>query len=169
MESATVEIIIAIAVLLLCGIGIIGCVAPVLPGPPISYAAMLIYHFAAPENKFSLTVLLVSLVFVIIVAAMDYVLPIYTTKKFGGTKHGVWGGIIGLLVGIIILPPWGILVGPLLGAIIGDLVAGKQFESALKSGFGSFVGFLLATLAKLTVCITITVLIIIKMLQVHVF
>lgn len=168
MESATVEIIVIIAVLLLSGLGIVGCVAPALPGPPISYAAMLLYHFAAPENKFSLTILLVSLVFVLLVATLDYILPIYTTKKFGGTKYGVWGGVIGLLLGFII-PPWGIILGPLVGAIVGDLVAGKQFESALKSGMGSFVGFLIATSAKLAVSITIAVVVIIQILRVHVF
>lgn len=164
----TLEIVLILSVLAISGLGIIGCIAPALPGPPISYVAILIYHFAKGGEVFSLTFLFVALFFVIAAAAMDYFLPIYTTKKFGGTKQGVWGGIIGLVVGLFI-PPWGILFGPLVGAVIGDLVAGKQFESALKAGVGSFVGFILATSAKLAVSVTLMVMLIIKILQEQVF
>lgn len=164
----TSELLLILGVLAVSGLGIVGCVAPALPGPPVSYAAILIYHFARGGNVFSTTFLVVSLVFVLVVAALDYFLPIYATKKFGGTRQGVWGGIIGLTLGMFI-PPWGIIIGPLAGAVIGDLIAGKQFESALKSGIGSFVGFILATSAKLAVSITLTVILIIRILQVHVF
>lgn len=164
----TLEIVLILSVLAISGLGIVGCIAPALPGPPISYVALLIYHFAKGGEVFSLTFLFVALFFVIAAAAMDYFLPIYTTKKFGGTKQGVWGGIIGLVVGLFI-PPWGILFGPLVGAVIGDLVAGKQFESALKAGVGSFVGFILATSAKLAVSVTLMVMLIIKILQEQVF
>lgn len=164
----TLEIVLILSVLAISGLGIVGCIAPALPGPPISYAAILVYHFAKGGEVFSLTFLFVALFFVVAAAAMDYFLPIYTTKKFGGTKQGVWGGIIGLIVGLFI-PPWGILFGPLVGAVIGDLVAGKQFESALKAGIGSFVGFLLATSAKLAVSITLTVFLIIEIIREHIF
>ena len=164
----TLEIVLVLSVLAISGLGIVGCIAPALPGPPISYVAILVYHFAKGGEVFSLAFLFVALFFVIAAAAMDYFLPIYTTKKFGGTKQGVWGGIIGLAVGLFI-PPWGILVGPLVGAVIGDLVAGKQFESALKAGIGSFVGFILATSAKLAVSITLTVFLILAIIRVHVF
>ena len=162
-----VEIILIFSSLILCGLSIVGSVAPVLPGPPLAYAGVLIYHFGRGD-VFSTTFLIISLVIVIITVVIDYLLPIYATKKFGGTKQGVWGGVIGLVVGLFV-PPWGIIIGPLLGAIIGDLVAGKQFEGALKSGIGSFVGFLLATFMKLAVSITLTVILIIRIIQVYVF
>jgi len=153
--------------LILCGLGIVGCVAPALPGPPLTYGALLVYHFGKGD-VFSMPFLVVSLVFVILTLVIDYVLPVYATKKFGGTKQGVWGGIIGLIAGLF-FAPWGIIIGPLVGAVIGDLAAGKQFESALKSGIGSFVGFIAATALKLSVCITLTVILIIRMIQVYVF
>lgn len=162
-----VELILVFSSLILCGLGIVGSVAPALPGPPLAYAGILVYHFGRGD-VFSLTFLIVALIFVLVTAWIDYVLPIYATKKFGGTKQGVWGGIIGLVVGLF-FPPWGIIAGPLVGAIIGDLVAGKQFESAFKSGVGSFVGFIVSTIVKLAVSITLTVILIIKIIQVHVF
>ncbi len=164
----TVEILLIFSALALSGLGIIGCIAPGLPGPPISYAAILVYHFGR-GNVFDTTFLIVSLIFVVAVSVMDYVMPAYATKKFGGTNKGIWGGIIGLVLGVILFPPWGIILGPLVGAIIGDLVAGKQFESALRSGFGAFVGFIVATSLKLFTSITLTVYLVIKMIQVNVF
>ena len=161
------EILLIFGALILCGLSIVGSIAPALPGPPFAYFAILVYHFGR-GGVFSPTFLIISAIIVIAVVAMDYLLPIYSTKKFGGTNKGVWGGIIGLIAGLF-FPPWGMIAGPLLGAIIGDLVAGKQFESALRSGIGSFVGFLIATFIKLTVCLTLTVILIIRMIQVNVF
>lgn len=165
META--DVILIFSSLILCGLGIVGCVAPALPGPPLTYAAVLVYHFGKGD-VFSMPFLIISLLVVMMAVAVDYFLPVYATKKFGGSRHGVWGGMIGLAAGLF-FAPWGIIIGPLLGAIIGDLVAGRQFESALKSGAGSFVGFIAATAVKLSVSITLTVILIVRMIQVYVF
>jgi uncharacterized protein YqgC (DUF456 family) len=165
MDAA--EILLIFSSLFLCGLSIVGSVAPALPGPPLAYAAIVVYHFGR-GSVFSPVFLIISLAVVVAVALFDYFLPIYATKKFGGTRQGVWGGIIGLFAGLL-FPPWGIIIGPLLGAILGDLVAGKQFESAMRSGFGSFVGFMAATIIKLIVSITLSVILIVKIIQVHVF
>ncbi|GIV33813.1 MAG: membrane protein [Chitinophagales bacterium] len=160
------ELLLIFAVLLLSGIGILGCILPVLPGPPISFAAVLLYHFAK-GGVFSLTFLIVALGFVVLVTILDYTIPAFATKKFGGSKEGVWGGIIGLVVGLI-FSPFGfvsIIICPLLGAVIGDLVAGRQLQVALKSGLGSFIGFLAATVIKLLLSVALTVSLIIKMVE----
>ena len=159
------EITLIIAAILLTAFGIIGSVAPVLPGPPLSYLGLVALHFAKEGGVFSVTFLVFWLVVTILVTALDYFMPVYATKKFGGTKYGVWGGAIGLVVGIFIFPPFGIILGPLFGAIAGDLIAGKQFENALKSGIGSFVGFMVATIVRLAVCITMAVFLIINLVK----
>jgi len=132
-------------------VGIIGCIAPGLPGPPISFAGLLLLHFTS-KAAFSGEFLMIALAIVVIIQILDYYIPVWCTKKFGGSKKGVWGSIIGLVVGIFSPIPFGFIIGPFLGAVIGELIDGKETLKALKSGFGAFVGFLLSTAAKLTVC-----------------
>jgi hypothetical protein len=129
-------------------IGVLGSFLPVIPGPPLSFIAVLLLHFSGPYNKLSAMVLLLLLVITIIITALDYVIPVWGTKKFGGTKYGVWGSTLGLIVGLF-LGPLGIVFGPFFGALIGELIASKNSTVALRSAWGSLVGFILSTGLKL--------------------
>jgi uncharacterized protein YqgC (DUF456 family) len=142
------EALLIILVVLLIACGVIFSVLPPLPGPLMSYAAMVTAHFVSEDTSFSTTSFVIWGILVAIVTIADYALPIAATKKFGGTKAGVIGGMIGIVAGIILPIPFGIVIGPLLGAIIGDLYGGNHIRSAFKSGFGSFLGFVLATSIK---------------------
>lgn len=84
--------------------GIIGCVVPVLPGPPLSYAGLLLLHFTR-FGHFSISFLLIFAGIAILVTVLDYIVPILGTKKYGGSKAGVWGSTIGLLAGMFFFPP----------------------------------------------------------------
>jgi len=128
--------------------GLFGCVLPLLPGPPLNYAGLLLLHFTS-GFQFSTRFLVIWGIVTIVVYALDYVIPVWGTKKFGGSKRGVWGSMIGLIAGMFFFPPFGIIIGPFAGAVIGELTAGKDSKAALKSGFGSFVGFLTGTILKL--------------------
>ncbi len=144
--------------ILLILVGILGAVLPGLPGPPLSYAALLLLQFTK-DPPFSTGFLVIMGIVMVIVTLLDYVVPIYGTKKFGGSKQGVRGSTIGLIVGIFILPllgivigPFGlvgIILGPFLGAYIGEKMTGKDSDTALRSAFGSFIGFLAGTFMKL--------------------
>lgn len=140
-------ILIILSILLMAG-GVIFSVLPPLPGPLLSYGAMISAHYISEETSFSTTSFVIWAIVAIVVVAADYALPVAATKKFGGTKAGVIGGMIGIVAGILLPIPFGIVVGPLLGAIIGDLYGGNHIRSAFKSGFGSFLGFLVATSIK---------------------
>lgn len=128
--------------------GILGGVLPVLPGPPLSYIGLLLLHFTE-RYQFSGRFLIVWAIVTVLVYALDYVIPIWGTKRYGGSKWGIWGSIIGLVVGLFFFPPFGIIIGPFAGAVLGELSSGKTSGSAFRSGFGSFVGFLTGTLLKL--------------------
>lgn len=131
--------------------GLVGSVLPLLPGPPVSYAGMLVLQLRE-EPAFTLRFLIIWLVVVVIVQVIDYVVPLYGTKKFGGTKYGVWGCAIGLVAGVW-FGPAGIIAGPFVGAFVGELLASNQSEQALRAAVGSFIGFVFSTLLKLVTCV----------------
>ena len=127
--------------------GLIGSFLPVIPGPPISYGGLLLLHFFGGQT-FSTTILITYALLSVLLLFLDYYLPVWTTKKFGGSKAGQWGATIGVLVGLFV-EPWGIVLGPLVGAYIGELIMGRSNQDAWQSAKGAFLGFLLGTGLKM--------------------
>ena len=144
------EIVLLILAGLCMLVGIIGCIVPGLPGTPIAYAGLWIAH-ATERIDFGWKTLIIWGIVTLIVSVLDYVVPAWGTKKFGGTRWGVWGSTIGVFVGLF-FGAVGVIVGPLAGAIIGELLGGKEIVEALKAGWGSFIGLLCGTIIKLICC-----------------
>lgn len=135
---------------LLIGGGIVGSVVPFLPGPPLAYVGLLLQQLRS-EPPYTVKFLLIWAGIIIVVSVLDYIIPLYGTRRFGGTKYGMWGCAVGLLAGIF-FPPWGIIAGPFVGAFVGEMIANKQSDRALQAAIGSFIGFLFGTLLKLITC-----------------
>lgn len=127
--------------------GIVGCIVPALPGVPLSYAGLILLHLT-DRVQFSWQFLVVWLVITIAVQLLDSIIPVWGTKHFGGSKAGTWGATIGLIAGFL-LGVWGIILGPFVGAVVAELIAGKTTHTALKSGLGSLIGILTGTVLKL--------------------
>ncbi|QSE97654.1 DUF456 domain-containing protein [Fulvivirga lutea] len=140
---------------LLMIIGILGCFLPIIPGPPLSYVGLLLLQLTdqAPfTNKF----LLIWAGVTIVAQGLDYVVPTYGTKKYGGSRAGVSGSVVGLILGVLFFPPLGIIIGPMLGAFVGELMVGRERKEAMRSAWGSFIGFLFGTLIKLIASLMMT-------------
>ncbi|WP_299339038.1 DUF456 domain-containing protein [uncultured Psychroserpens sp.] len=131
-------------------LGIIGSFLPVLPGPLTSWVGLLIFHLAdvVPMNW---TFLIITFVFALGIWILDYIIPAMGTKRFGGTKAGMIGTSVGLIVGLLSPIPGGIIIGPFFGALIGELLNKTEFDKALKAAFGSFLGFIASTFIKFIV------------------
>ena len=129
-------------------LGILGCFLPVIPGPPLSFLGLLSVHYTE-YAQFSSKFLLFWLFLAIFVTVIDYFVPVWGNKKFGGSKRGVWGSTIGLVVGIVFFPPIGIILGPFLGALIFELSNKTEFDKAFKASLGSLFGFLMGVGMKL--------------------
>ena len=142
------DLVFIVGGLLLMLIGIIGSILPVLPGVPISWLGLLTLHFA-PSIPFDSLFLTVTGIVALIIYILDYIIPAMGTKKFGGSKAGMWGTTIGLIVGLFAPIPFGVLIGPFVGAWIGESLVNKtESPQALKAAFGSFLGFLGSTFMK---------------------
>jgi uncharacterized protein YqgC (DUF456 family) len=129
--------------------GIIGSFIPVIPGPPLSWLGLLLLY-NTEEVPFDPWFIVVTGAIALLATLLDYYLPVVGTKKYGGSKRGVWGAIIGLFVAVFfpILGPFGILIWPFLGAFLGELSQQKSQKNALRAAWGSFLGFLAGTLIK---------------------
>ena len=144
--------------------GILGGVLPVLPGPPLSYSGILLLHFTE-RYQFSTRFLVIWAAITILVYILDYIIPAWGTKRYGGSKQGIWGSIIGLIAGLVFFGPFGIIIGPFAGAVVGELIAGKDSAGAFRSGFGSFMGFLAGTVMKLITSGVMTWYFVVKLLR----
>ena len=125
--------------LILFLLAFVGCVVPVLPGPLLALAGLMCARGLSPHDRPSLTVLLLAGVFVAVVMVLDYVVPALGARKFNCGKLGVFGCVAGTIVGLFFMPI-GLLVGPFLGAMIGELLAGKKVRQSLKGAVGAFLG-----------------------------
>lgn len=129
---------------------IVGCIIPAIPGPLLGYAGIIVLHLTQ-RVEFQTKELVILAIATVLSIVLDYAMGPYMTKKFGGTKFGVIGSVIGLIIGLF-FGPLGIIVGPFIGAVGGELINDKDANRALKSGLGSFIGFLVTTGFKLIVC-----------------
>jgi len=131
-------------------LGLLGCVIPGLMGPPFSFLALILLSTAKKWEPFNPTLLIVLAVLTIIVTGIDYVFPAIGAKKYGSSRAGLWGAIVGMILGILFFPPFGMIIGAFLGAVLAETLSGKPSQEALKAGWGVFLGILMAILFKLT-------------------
>ena len=152
------DFIIIIIVILLLLIGLIGCIIPALPGPPISFSGLLLFHFFTSYNLEEDTLWLLAAV-VVAITFLDYWLQVYGVKKFGGGKKAINGTILGLVLGLLLFPPFGLIIGPFLGAFLGAKMEAKEDTNrAIKIALGALAGFLGGTILKFAVSIYISIL-----------
>ncbi|GAB7257011.1 DUF456 domain-containing protein [uncultured Polaribacter sp.] len=148
---------------LLVLLGIVGSFLPVLPGPLTGWLGLLTLHFTS-IIAINWTFLGITLAIAILIWVLDYIIPAIGTKRFGGSKNGVYGTTIGLFIGLFFIPiPFGLLIGAFFGALIGELMFdSKDTNRALKASFGSFIGILASATIKFSVSFVFVILFLMK-------
>ena len=145
------ELILVILGFALLIIGIIGAIVPVLPGPPLSFIGMLLVQWSG-FGSFSPSFIIIWAGIVVVITILDFVLPSFMTKRFGGSRAARVGSFLGLLVGLFLFPPWGMIIGPFLGAYTGELLSNQaNGVKAFKVALGAFFAFIVGSGAKLVV------------------
>ena len=128
--------------------GLVGAVLPALPGPPLSYAGLLLLHWSGRAG-FSPAFLWIWAGIAVVITVMDYFLPSMMAKQFGGSRTASIGSFLGLVAGIFVFPPWGMIIGPFIGAFFGELLHKRSSAGAFKAALGAFFAFIVGTGAKL--------------------
>ena len=141
------EIILISIGLIIAIVGLIGCIIPAIPGPPLNFISLLFLE-AATGGTYSLNFYITWGIITIATIVLDYIFPVYSAKKFKASNLGIWGSVIGMIVGIVFFPPFGMIAGLFLGAVLGELAAGKKGAEAMKVGMVTFLSSLLMILFK---------------------
>lgn len=130
-------------------VGFAGCVAPIIPGPPLGYVGLLLLYFTKYSN-FTSEFMWIWAGIVVAVTLLDYFLPPLFANRFGGSKYGTWGATAGMFLGFFVFAPIGIIIGPFVGALVGELIYDRSNSAkALKVAFGAFMAFIVGTGLKL--------------------
>jgi uncharacterized protein len=132
-------------------LGLAGSILPFLPGPPLNFIGLfllaLLKHFSPPLTP---TLVIILAIVTILVIAMDYIIPLLGAKRYGASKWGVWGSVLGMVIGIF-WSPLAMFVGAFVGAVVVEWLVGKKKEEALRAGWGVLMGTLWVTVLRLGV------------------
>jgi len=132
--------------------GLLGSFLPIMPGAPLSWLGLLLLYFCE-GIELDYWTLGIALFAAIVTGILDYIIPAKGTKRFGGSSYGIWGTNIGLVIGLLAPIPFGFIIGPFVGAFVGEMYYdSKDHKRALKAATGSFIGFLASTFMKFVVC-----------------
>lgn len=130
-------------------IAFIGLVYPIIPSVLFLLGGFIVYGLFYSFGELPWWFWVIEILFVALLFAADTISNLIGVKKFGGSKAGMWGSTIGLLIGPFVIPLAGIIAGPFIGAIIGELIVTRSnLQQAIKVGVGSVVGFLTSVVTK---------------------
>lgn len=132
-------------------VGLAGCVLPWVAGPPLNFIGLILLSIAKGWKPFSPKFLIIMGGLTALTVFLDYAMPLAGARRFGASKRGFWGALVGMLLGAWAFPPFGLILGAFAGAVVGEISAGKNQSSALRAGWGVFVGTMAALAVKLIV------------------
>ena len=138
--------ILALISLLLIGVGILGTFLPVLPGLILCFAGVLLYKFGVNPD-FSNWYVIIFGILTIASVILNYVIPLKTTEKYGGSNYGKIGGFLGTIIGFFFIPiPFGFLIGMFLGVFLGEILHDRNDkQKAFNATKGALIGFIYGT------------------------
>jgi uncharacterized protein YqgC (DUF456 family) len=157
-----------VAALMVMMLGLVGSVLPILPGAPPIFLAALAHKLCLQERSVGWWVVLVLGGLTGLTLLLDFASSTYGAKRFGATWRGIIGAGLGAIVGILLFPPWGLIVGPWIGAMLAELIGGRGFHEAGRAGFGAALGTLAGSVGKMAICLAMVGLWVVALLS-HAF
>ncbi len=140
-----------IVALLVMAVGLVGTVVPVIPGILLIYAGYLLYGFATGWQAYGLAAIIAWSVVTGLVLLLDFYAGAIGAKRYGASRSGAWGSLIGGLIGMLAAGFPGLILGPFVGAAVGELLRGRSYREALRSGWGTFTGFMVGSVVRIAI------------------
>ncbi len=128
--------------------GIVGSVLPIIPGPPVAFLGIVFTQLSDRINIEGKWMWILGIAAVVI-TIIDFIIPSYFTKRYGAHRISTILSIVGMMIGLFFFPPLGLIIGPFIGAFVGELLAGRVWKQGVKSAWATFIGFVFGTMLKL--------------------
>ena len=145
------ELLPLILAIILFGVGILGTFLPILPGAILIWLGMFLYGFLTNFENLSVWFYIIQGLATILVTSVDYIATAVGAKRFSGSKASVWGATLGLFVGVIVMGPLGLIFGPFLGALSGEMLVSHSFDKSIRSSIGAVIGVVGGLFVKLAI------------------
>lgn len=146
-----IDILIWLAIISLFVLSFIGLIYPIIPSSLLIWVGFILYHFFINNEELTWLFWIIMAVFTIILFVADMIANSYFVKKYGGSKWGERGAAVAVIAGSFIFPPFGILIVPFVTVFVIEIIQNRTIEEAIRSSFGSFIGFLSGTFAKIVI------------------
>ncbi len=154
------KIFLSILTIVIIAAGVVGIIIPGLPAAPLILLGSVVYGFGYGFERIGLTIYLVLTGLALLSLVIDYLGSMFGAKKFGASKWGIAGALLGLFIGFIIGNIWGLLIGPFVGAFLLELLRQRKAKQSLKAGLGAVLGFLGGFFLRFPICLVMIILII---------
>ena len=156
------EILIIIGSILVI-LGLIGSIVPAIPGPLFSFIGLVLLFISKGAEAVSIGMLVFFGISMLMLTALNYLIPILGARLSGASKKGQWGSVIGALLGIVFFPPLGIFIGALIGAVVGEMHSGKKLNEAMRAGLGVIAGSVMAIILQVVYSLGVTIYFFVKL------
>jgi uncharacterized protein len=146
MAAQTLSYVLA-ALLVLAGLA--GVLLPALPGLPLVFAGLLLAAWAGGFEQIHVATVVVLGLLTLLSFAVDFWATAHGARRVGASRKALVGAVLGTFAGLFVFPPFGLFAGPFVGALLGELLHGRELHQAAKVGFGTWLGIVLAVVLKL--------------------
>jgi len=133
--------------------GLAGSILPALPGVPLVFGGLLLAAWADDFQRVSGVVLVILGLMTVLSFAIDFAATAMGAKRVGASKLAIVGALIGTLGGLVLGLP-GLIFGPFVGAVTGEMLTHGEMQRATRAGFATWVGLIFGTLTKLALVFT---------------
>jgi hypothetical protein len=142
--------------LMIITVGFVGTVVPIVPGVPVVFAGILVYAALTGFTEIGPLWLAIFFILTLVGLAVDWLATAIGARRFGASGWGIAGAIIGLVVGLLLFPPFGALPGAIAGAMLFELARGRTSREAFRSGAGALLGYLASVVFEFGLALLMT-------------